>query len=195
LLGNKAIVYGIDPDEASIFEARENAASFGLLPESCFHFEHTPIQTFSQRDDVPKFDLIVSNPPFFNKDLKPSREDRLKSRHRDGQLPFEELVESVVKLLAPCGRFAVILPPVESDEFRAVAEGRLYCHKTTSVRPTANKPVYRHVREYGLNPTEETMMPLLDIRDADNEYTPEYLELMRDYLFVGANRIRPCRGE
>ncbi|MCR4966130.1 MAG: methyltransferase domain-containing protein [Bacteroidales bacterium] len=183
-LGDTAIVYGVDPDEASILEACENAANYGLLPESCFHFENTTVQSFSQRVGVPKFDLIVSNPPFFNKDFKPSREDRLKSRHRDGQLPFEELVESVVRLLAPGGRFAIILPPVESDEFREVAADRLYCHKTFPVRPTANKPIYRHVREYALKPAEEAVMPLFDIRDAENKYTPEYLELMRDYLLL-----------
>ena len=180
--GEQARIYGVDPDESSVLEARANAAAFRLLPESCFHFEYITIQAFAQRDEMPRFDLIVSNPPFYNQDLKPSREDRLKSRHRDGQLPFEALVDSVVRLLASDGKFSIILPPVESDEFRDVAAGKLYCHKTIAVRPTARKPVYRHVREYSLSPDRMEEPSLLIIRDEKGHYTSDYLTLTRDFL-------------
>lgn len=180
--GDQARICGVDPDEPSILEARANAATFRLLPESCFHFEHTTIQNFVLPADMPKFDLVVSNPPFYNQDLKPSREDRLKSRHRDGQLPFEALVDSVVRLLARDGKFSIILPPVESDEFRDVAAGKLYCHKTITVRPTARKPVYRHVREYSLSPVRMEEPSLLTIRDENGHYTSDYLALTRDFL-------------
>ncbi|MBO7647013.1 MAG: methyltransferase [Bacteroidales bacterium] len=180
--GDQARICGVDPDEPSILEARANAATFRLLPESCFHFEHTSIQNFVLPADMPKFDLVVSNPPFYNPDLKPSRENRLKSRHRDGQLPFEALVDSVVRLLARDGKFSIILPPVESDEFRDVAAGKLYCHKTITVRPTARKPVYRHVREYSLSPVRMEEPSLLTIRDENGHYTSDYLALTRDFL-------------
>lgn len=180
--GEQARIYGVDPDEPSVLEARANAAAFRLLPESCFHFEYTTIQAFAQRDEMPRFDLIVSNPPFYNQDLKPSREDRLKSRHRDGQLPFDALVDNVVRLLASDGKFSIILPPAESDEFRDVASGKLYCHKTIAVRPTEKKPVYRIVSEYGLTPTDEVVYPTLVIRHHDLGYTAEYRALTADFL-------------
>lgn len=183
-LGSQASIWGVDPDERSILEARENAEAFGLLPASCFHFTQTSVQALAQQADAPQFDLIVSNPPFYNQDLKPVREDRLKSRHRDGQLSFEALTDSVIRLLAPDGRFAVILPPVESDEFKAVAEGRLHCAKTVAVRPTANKPVYRLIREFRRQPSSEIILPTLSIRDEKQRYTESYLSLVKDYLLL-----------
>ncbi|MBO4489720.1 MAG: methyltransferase domain-containing protein [Bacteroidales bacterium] len=183
-VGSQASVWGVDPDERSILEARENAEAFPLLPTSSFHFEQTAVQALAIQEGTPRFDLIVSNPPFYNRDLKPTREDRLKSRHRDGQLSFEALADSVMRLLEPGGRFAVILPPVESEEFREVAADRLFCLKTVSVRPTANKPVYRHVREYGLSPDKAEQKSTLTIRDDTLQYTDLYLSLMKDYLLL-----------
>lgn len=180
----ETVVYGVDPDEDSILEAQENAARFGLLPQECFHFLQTPVQDFAQRPGHPLFDLIVSNPPFYHDNLKPERQDRLKSRHGDGQLTFGELADSVARLLAPEGRFALILPPVESDEFKAVAEGRLYCSQTVAVRPTATKPVYRHIREYRLSPIDKPTASELSIRDASGQYTDAYRALTKDFLRI-----------
>lgn len=183
-IGSQACVWGVDPDERSILEARENAETFPLLPNSSFHFEQSTVQALAQQAGTPKFDLIVSNPPFFNQDLKPTREDRLKSRHRDGQLSFEALADSVMRLLAPEGRFAVILPPVESDEFKAVAAGRLFCTKTVAVYPTEAKPVYRHIREYRLSPVEEPITSELTIRDISGQYTGAYRSMTKDFLRI-----------
>ena len=176
-------VFGIDVDEASVREAQENATRFPLLPASCFHFEQISLQDFVNQCDSLKFDLIISNPPFFHNDLKPQDKSKLQSKHGDGQLSFQELIDGVDALLAPQGRFAIILPSIEDVEFQKLTKDRLFCQKAIYIRPTAAKPVYRVIREYTRTPQPE-LEKHLSIRDANLQYTNEYLEVVEPYLML-----------
>lgn len=176
-------IEGIDVDAASIAEARENAELFPLLPHSSFHFEQISLQNFANQSDIRNFDLIVSNPPYFHDDLKPQDKSKLQSKHGDGQLSFQELVDGVDKLLSPEGRFALILPPTEMAEFRQLTVGRWYCRKTVRIRPTEAKPVFREVCEYGRADLPKTEL-CLSIRDVSLQYTSRYLELVNPYLTI-----------
>ncbi len=182
--GASALVYGVDADADSVAEAQQNAVTYPLLPADSFRFVHGRIQDFAQMDTAPKFDLIVSNPPFFHCDLKPAESSRLKSRHGDGQLSFEELVACVRELLHETGRFTLILPTVEGGEFDAVARAAgLHCSARTFVRPTAKKPIHRVIQEYGWK-TSDCKENTLTIRDEQNCYTDEYLALVKPYLLL-----------
>ena len=176
-------IFGIDVDAASIAEAQDNAEKFPLLPISCFHFENVRLQDFSNQDNSPRFDLIVSNPPFFHGDLKPQDKSKLQSKHGDGQLSFPELVSGVDALLSENGRFALILPPTEMVEFHQLTIGKWHCRKTVHIRPTESKPVYRIVREYGRIPQPEEEIRFF-IRNTALQYTTDYLELVKPYLTI-----------
>lgn len=176
-------IVGIDVDVESVAEAHENAEHFPLLPKFCFHFEQVSLQNFANQQDKGKFDLIVTNPPYFHGNLKPQAKSKLQSKHGDGQLSFQDLADGVEKLLSPNGRFALILPPTEMEKFHQLTIGRWHCCKTVYIRPTSNKPIFRVVREYCCNnyPEKENH---LDIRDSELHYTQEYLELTKPYLTI-----------
>ncbi len=175
------LVWGIDPDAESIEEATENINNFPLLPASCFQFTATRFQTFALRSEIPPFDLIVSNPPFFDQDLKPQDASRCKSKHNDGQLSFSELIEGAMRLLAPQGRLSLILPTREGEEFDQLASIHLYCTRRTRIRPNLRKPFHRVVLEYARYPSicQEKMVSILD---EDNNYTSDYKTLMSPFL-------------
>lgn len=175
------LVYGLDPDEASVMEARQNAAAYPLLPADTFRFVQGRVQDMAAADHPVQFDLIVTNPPFYGHDLKPAQEKRLRSKHRDHQLPFEELLQSVLKLLKEGGRFALILPPVEGAQFHALTEGLLHCRKRVFIQPTAKKPVHRVIQEYSRADVSCTEHHLV-IRNEQNEYTEEYRGVTKPYL-------------
>ncbi len=181
-LKKNACIYGVDTDADSIAESTDNAKHFTLLPETCFHFVHDRIQRVAQQTNLPAFDLIISNPPFFGHDLKPSQQNRLKSKHRDDQLPFDELTTCVCKLLSPEGRFAIILPPAEHEEFLNTANKQLFLHKAFPIRPTASKPVSRIVSEFTKKPMQTIIAPSLTIRNEQLHYTEAYQKIMSDYL-------------
>lgn len=175
------LVYGLDPDEASVLEARQNAAAYPLLPADTFRFVQGRVQDMAAADHPVQFDLIVTNPPFYGHDLKPAQEKRLRSKHRDHQLPFEKLLQSVLKLLKEGGRFALILPPVEGAQFHALTEGLLHCRKRVFIQPTAKKPVHRVIQEYSRADVFCTEHHLV-IRNEQNEYTEEYRGVTKPYL-------------
>lgn len=184
--GPDTTVWGIDPDNDSIEEATLNTSLFGLLPQENFHFIRTRLQDFAQTENAHSFDLIVSNPPFFNQDLKPADDSRLKSKHRDGQLSFPELINAVCHLLKPDGRFSIILPKVEGEEFHLLANDRLHCIHRISIQPTSAKPVYRTIQEYVLtsNINPPTLEETFAIRNDRNGYTEEYLKYVEPFLLI-----------
>lgn len=175
-------VYGIDMDLDSVEESQENARHFGLLSEDHFLFQQDSLQHFSQNYREGLFDLVVSNPPFFGNDLKPMVQSKLKSKHRDNQLSFEELLDGVLKLLKKTGRFSLILPKTEGEEFNRLASEVMHCARRTYIQPTAQKPVHRVVQEYVFDKGISCEERLLVIRDADNQYTDAYRQITKSFL-------------
>lgn len=108
-------------------------------------------QDFAQSIDS-QFDLIVSNPPFFS-DLTMSPDPARRLGRHTASLPPEKLLEAVNLVLAPEGRFCVVLPTAEGQRLceLAVPMG-LYWTKITQVRPRPNKPVERWLMQFERNP-------------------------------------------
>jgi len=131
------------------------------------------------------FDLIVSNPPFFSDSLKPDRQEKEISRH-DTLLGRGELISGVGKLLAPEGRFCVILPVEESNKLqKSGMETGLSLHRICRVSPTTRLPVKRHLLEFGWKPVDIVQESEMAIeRDRRHDYTDAYRELTRDFYLA-----------
>lgn len=136
----EAYITGVDIDDVS--QARENADASPWGGRVAF--ERCPVQEFAAPET---FDLIVSNPPFFVDSLTCPDEGRTAVRHAV-HLPFDDLRDAVLRLLAPAGRFAVILPTPEAARFLAVCAGRLALTRRTDVRTTPRRPAKRALMEF-----------------------------------------------
>ena len=172
----EAFVTGVDIDDVS--QARENADASPWGGRVAF--ERCPVQEFAAPEP---FDLIVSNPPFFVDSLTCPDEGRTAVRHAV-HLPYDELRDAVLRLLAPAGRFAVILPTAEAARFLAVCAGRLALVRRTDVRTTPRRPAKRALMEFvraeDAAPVPETSE--LVVGTGEHEcYTPEYRALTRDF--------------
>ncbi len=136
----EARITGVDVEDVA--QARENAAASPWGGRVAF--EQCPVQEFAPDE---RFDLIVSNPPFFVDSLTCPDEGRTTARHAV-RLPFDQLRDAVVRLLAGGGRFAVILPTDEARRFTAVCRGFLALTRCTGVRTTPRRPVKRMLMEF-----------------------------------------------
>ena len=136
----EAHVTGVDIDDVG--QARENAAASPWSGRVAF--AQCPVQEFETPEP---FDLIVSNPPFFVDSLTCPDRGRTAARHAV-PLPFGDLRDAVLRLLAPGGRFAVILPTAEAERFLAVCAGRLALVRRTDVRTTPRRPAKRALMEF-----------------------------------------------
>lgn len=136
----EAHITGIDADDVS--QARENAdaSPWGAR----LAFVRLPVQEFYPDG---KYDLIVSNPPYFVDSLTCPDPGRTLARHA-GSLPYEALCETAVRLLAPGGRFAVILPTEGAARFLSICGEKLALRRRTDVRTTPRHPAKRVLMEF-----------------------------------------------
>ena len=168
----------IDIDENAFAQAKEN------ITNSKWHERiqvfHTSLQLFSEQNNR-KYDLIVSNPPYFVDSSKALEESRTNARHTD-QLPYSDLLNGVLKLLNPTGRFYVILPTKESEQFCSLAaEHKLFLTKLTRVITRTDKPEKRLLMRFEFTKKEFSEDSITIEEDKRHSYTSEYKELTKDY--------------
>jgi len=101
---------------------------------------HTSVQEF--HTDL-RYDLIVSNPPYFINSLLPPSQERTTARHAN-DLSFDELISHSLRLLKPEGRLAVILPFAEGNIFKSLArQNQLHLIRETAFHSRKEKPQER----------------------------------------------------
>jgi tRNA1Val (adenine37-N6)-methyltransferase len=115
-----AMIHCVEMSSHDALQSKENIEASPWPDKLVVHL--TPIQEF---ENVEQFDLIITNPPFFNKSLLPPSAQRTFARHTNS-LSHAELLFSISRLLAPNGRFAVVLPTTEGNEFKDLAENSGY---------------------------------------------------------------------
>jgi tRNA1Val (adenine37-N6)-methyltransferase len=130
-----------------------------------------------------KYDLIVSNPPYFSEHPKFDEKNTAREKARfQEHLSFEDLLLGVSKLLAIDGEFSVVLPFSEQEKFISVANAhQLYASSILDVRGQPTSPIKRTLLKFKRNKTEIMSRKELIIEHARHEYTQEYMDLVKDF--------------
>lgn len=143
----------------------------------CFH---AALDEFVE-DPEDKYDLIVSNPPFYTEDYYSKNEQRDLARFADA-MPFEDLIEAADLLLSENGIFSVIIPFKEEEHFLALAkEYELYPLKITRVKGTPTTEIKRSLLALSRNKKPVVPVDELIIETSRHQYTPEYIELTKHF--------------
>jgi tRNA1Val (adenine37-N6)-methyltransferase len=170
-----AVIDGIEIDEPSYEQAKENAETSAwkerlnvLLGDSkSFRFEKN-------------YDLIISNPPFYENNLKSDISNINVAKHDEG-LKLDELLQIVDDNLTADGRFAVLLPYHRSEEFAANANKKgFYLQHEMKVKQSVNHSFFRSMLLLGRDQTE-TITNELSVKEENSQYTNEFVELLKDY--------------
>ena len=179
MLAQKGVsqVDAVDIDAASIEEASVNfQASQWRDQLNAYCTDIVDFQTDKQ------YDLIVSNPPFFNRFSKCDSERKSRARHNDVTLSYETLCAVVSRLLKPDGRFALVLPVSVLTEFLKVAENSgLFPCKRMNIIPIEGKEPNRVNLELRYGKGAETQEETFTIRGVDNRFTTQYTDFLKDY--------------
>ena len=127
-----------------------------------------------------RYDGIICNPPFFEGDLKSADVSKNAAKH-DTTLTLQQLLQAVESLLKPDGLFAVLLPYHRLEEFIKQARTlNIFLQEKILLRHTLKHPYFRGVLFFSkvdaLTVTKE-----LTIKNIDNKYTPEFVDLLKDY--------------
>ncbi|MCB9263119.1 MAG: methyltransferase [Flavobacteriales bacterium] len=169
-----AKIAAVEIDKTAFCEAKENFKNSNFADRILI--KHTDIQHYNTES---MFDLIVSNPPFFEHSLPAGSTERTTARHET--LSLQELLFYAKKLLNPNGNFCLIFPANRQKELIEKAENiGLFFEKIVHVRGRKTSEVKRILVCLGLTPSH-TLTDELTIETARHEYTEEYIELTKDF--------------
>lgn len=173
-----ANICGIEIDKEAALQAQENVNNSPW--SNRVKIAHAPFQTFEAQAEM-KFDLIVSNPPFFCNSLKNPDKKKSTARHSD-ELPFGSLLACSANLLNSNGRLAVILPVTEGDIFSGLAADiGLHCAKRVVVYPKPDSEPKRLLLEFSKNKGETATGSLIIETETRHCYSPEFENLTKDF--------------
>lgn len=126
------------------------------------------------------FDLIISNPPYFEDSLKNNVESKVFARHTDS-LPFERLIQKAASLLTESGFFWVILPVEGADKMLTISGNhKLYPVEVWEIEGKPNNTV-RKVLAFSKEDHGSLKVNKLLVRNDQGDYSSEYKELTRDF--------------
>ena len=140
---------------------------------------HASLEEFT-KDIEEKYNLIISNPPFYSEDYKSQNKQRDMARFADA-LPFSHLIESVSKLLAIDGVFSVIIPFKEQQDFIELASKfNLFPIRILHVKGNPDSEIKRSLLEFSFQKNSVTIKTLI-IETLRHQYTLDYINLTKDF--------------
>lgn len=127
-----------------------------------------------------KYDIIVSNPPFFEGDLKSGNKKKDSAKH-DTALTLEQLLQVMDNNLSPDGFFALLLPYHRVDFFTGIALAKNYfLSEQILIRHTGFHPFFRGILFFSSTRTEVVFKDIV-IKNVEGNYTAEFVSLLKDY--------------
>lgn len=179
-----ARIDAVEIDRAAAHQARENVRRSPWAERIQVH--PTAVQAYAD-DCSACYDVIVSNPPYFNQALPSTSSARTLARH-DTHLSQSDLLHAASRLLSAHGRLLVIYPTEVAHQFQAQAEAQgLGCQRKLLVKPTPTSAVKRILLELVVKagqPLSEFTETIV-VEQSRHHYTPEFGALIKNYYLNG----------
>ena len=174
-----AQITAIDIDSGAVEQAKYN---FSVSPwADRLDCQQTALQ---EVEGETIYDLIISNPPYFQDSLKNPDSQRAMARHTD-TLSYEELLRDSVRLLKKEGIIALVLP-IEAEQ-QIIALGQRYglCPThITHVYPKPGKAAKRLLIAFSPSPIAYSLSPIAYSLTLESETAPRseaYIELTKEF--------------
>ena len=183
--GNAIRIDAVDIDEPSATEA---AMNFANSPWSeSLHAHNLSLDAFAAMDKkdglpaVQRYDLIFSNPPYFEDSLTAPDERKSTARHTSDGLSYRDIFEFAKERLTDSGRVSLVLPAdQEAALCRYARMCGLHLFRILRVRTVPRKAPSRMIAEFSRHRCETVKEELLTIQN-EGQYTQEYLSLTHDF--------------
>ncbi|MCD6366112.1 MAG: methyltransferase [Bacteroidales bacterium] len=177
----QATIDAVEIDAESCKIAEEN---FRLSPfAKRIRLFETEIQKFAEKYPENSYDLIISNPPYFE-NQKPSLSESKNIQKHSRFLLGKELIAIVKTMLTPKGVFAVILPFDEGKIFMADARFHgLFPAQITEVYVRQEQPMPKRLLLSFSITLKETISQKLYLEDENRHRSQEY-QLLTEAFYL-----------
>ncbi len=147
------------------------------------HLHAVPFAAYFREDPERRFDLIVTNPPFFLHALRHEDQARNTARHTDSAF-FGDLFGLSAKHLDPSGTLAMILPVDTADAVEHLARSAdLYPAWEIAIRSFPASEPHRELVGFKRMQTE-CRRDYFTIYESEKIYSAEYRQLLKDFLTI-----------
>ena len=178
-----APIDAIEIDKQAFEQATENAAAAPWNKR--IKVFHADAKNFSGKHP---YNLIISNPPFYENELK-SGSNRKNVAHHSDDLEFKDLLITIKKNLHPDGIFCLLLLFKRNKEIKKLlTEHDFIVLQMTFVRPSVNHDYFRImlIGKLKTGETTETMIDEISIKEGslinpEQQYSPAFVNLLKDY--------------
>ncbi len=173
---SSALIDIIESDPDSAAQARENIAGSPWSGRIQLTEMDVRIYRFAE-----KYDFIITNPPFFESDLRSPVAGKNIAKH-DESLSLDQLLKVIRDCLRIGGKFSILLPYHRTLYFENLAlEKGLYLLEKLTVQQTPAHAPFRSVLLFGNEKKAEPRLSELVIKNEKGKYSAEFTELMKDY--------------
>ena len=175
-----ANIKAIEIDQSAAITARRNFER--SIFNSRLEILHTPFEDFF-KGSKEKFDLIVSNPPFFIDSLKSDDQFKGIARHTD-QIFFENLMEGSALHLTDDGLLELIVPVRLSETLQALGrKSGLILRQKISICSFPDSLPHREILVFAFR-SGETALSRFVIYNKPKEYSMAYQEALKDFFTI-----------
>ncbi len=187
---NQIFIHAVELEEKAFLQAQENIKN-SIFADKIDIF-NTSIQDFAEdfrKNNTQKYDLIVSNPPFFSNHLLSKSPNKNLAIHTN-TLSFDDLAKSVSQLLHENGTFEILLPAYEMSLFEQIANKyKLQIIQNLNIFNTEkhlkNNKIFRKICTLKFNVNvldkEDILEGNLVIKSEKNTYTDSFKALLKDF--------------
>ena len=171
---NRVSIDAVEIDKEAAQQAIENIESSPWKENiNIIHANVLEWNTYS------KYDIIISNPPFYETELKSPKAPRNVAHHDEG-LKLSELFLYIKKYLTEDGFFYLLLPKKREGELnRLLSDQDFHLHKKLYVKQTTGHTSFRLMVK-AARKEAQVVVEDISVKNA-NEYTPGFVALLKDY--------------
>jgi len=178
---NTAFVEAVEIDETAAETAGRNFEQSPFKDRLMAHAQG--FDTFFDQYPERKYDLIVSNPPFYTASLRSPTEKVNLAKHADPVF-FESLTKAVAAHLTPTGLCCLVLPLDTAAIVTKLAEQQgLLVQKIIEVHSYKDEPPHRHIITFG-HEAKRIDVEQLVIYSAPSVYTKAYANALKHFLTI-----------
>ena len=182
----KALIHALEIDQDAFYQASDNLKNSPW--QNRLTISHQSIQEYTTHSQIPVFDCIISNPPYFKIETGTLIQNtaRRQARSTDA-LTFTTLLDCVQIILHPLGSFSVILPIQEGQEFMQLAlQKSFHVKRCVKIVPREGKVSNRFLIELVLynTPIEEDTLIIRTIEKGNHNYTLKFKQLHKEFLLA-----------